>query len=232
MSPSVRQVLLVVAMGVATACGGGATPGTASRPAEDQAAGDYALDQAIADRANLQAADLPADWSSRPREPLPGEDALRPDIARCLGLAPPSERATAEARSPDFTQQLATVSSLVLLVETEAEARADAAAFTGGGFPACAEPGYGAQIHSVAPPGNTVTNLAVTPVDFPSFGDQTVAHRVTAVVDMGHVTIPINIDLVHIFKGRAQLELVVVAPGVPFPADFVVRLAEAMAGRV
>lgn len=189
-------------------------------------------DRAAAEKATLRAADFPSGWSSRPHEPVPGEEELRRDIARCLGISPPSEAATAEVRSPDFTQGLATVSSIITFVKSESDARTHADALTSERFARCAEPGYAKQIHEVAPEGNTVTDVEMAKLDFPPHGDRSAADRVTAMAHIGEINVPINIDVVRVFKDRAELELTVVAPGTAFPADFAARLAGAVVGRL
>ncbi len=216
-------VSVVLLLGAASACGDGG--GDEANPAKDRAA---------AEEANLKAGDFPAGWNSRPHEKLPREDELGPEIARCLGISPPSERATAEVRSLDFTQGVATASSLVRFMASETEVRADAEAFSSDRFPACAQPGYAAQMHEVAPEGNTIQEITMTKVDFPTYGDRSVAHRIAAQLQIPVLPtpLPITIDLIHIFKGRAEAELTIVAPGMPFPPDFATRLAGAVAERL
>lgn len=216
-----RWIALAAAVALMLACSDGGSEGA-----------DPEQDQARAEGVVLMASDLPSGWSSRPHEQLPGETELRSDIARCLGITPLDERATAEAMSDDFTQNMATVSAVVWFVSSEEEASDDAAAYAGGMFPECAGPGYGAQIEAVGPEGNTLSALEITEVDAPEVGDGAVAHRVSAVIQFGEITVPITIDLVHVFDGRAEIELTVVSPGAPFEREFVNDLAEAMADRL
>lgn len=191
-------------------------------------------DAAIAGRANLVAGDLPSGWNSRPHEERPGEKELGPGIAVCLGITPPSGRATAQVRSEDFTQGLATVSSVVTVVSSVADAAADAAAYSSEKFAECLKPGYEAQAHAVAPEGNTVTEAATTRLELAPVGDRISGVRFSAkiiVPDPG-ITIPVFVDIVHIFKGRVEVELVVTAPGSAFPDGFTSGLAAAIAGRL
>lgn len=222
MRPSLRLGLLVVATLITGACGGGG--GTAS-PAADRTA---------AEKANLRAGDFPSGWSSKPHEKLPDEDTLNPDIASCLGISPPSGRANAEVRSPDFTQAMASASSVITFVKTGDEATADAKAVTGGKFADCIRAGYEKQMHDVAPQPNTVSGVTVTKLDFPKFGQHSIAERVTGNVhieDLG-IDVPVNVDVIRIFKGRAEAELVVVAPLTPFPNELVSGLAASVASRL
>lgn len=193
-----------------------------------------AADRAAARKANLQASDLPSGWTSRPHEMLPGEEQLRPDIARCLGISPPSSRASAEERSPDFTQGFSTASSIVTFVKSKKEATRDATAFTGGKYADCIRPGYEKQVHDVAPEGNTVKSFAVSKLDLARYGDRSTGDRITATTHIPgpDIDVPINIDLIRIFKGRAEAEIVIVAPGSPFGKDFETRLASAVARRL
>lgn len=208
-----------------------ALSGACSGDGDDVA--DPAADRAAAEKANLKAADFPSGWSSRPHEPVPGDENLRPDIARCLGMTPAAEGASAEVRSPDFAQGLATVSSLITYVKTEANVQAHADALTSDRFAACAAPEYAEQMHQTAPEGNTVTDMNVSRRDFPRLGDRTGAHRITATIHVNEqITVPITIDVIHIFKDRAEVELTVVSPGQPFPDDFAPRLAESIVDRL
>jgi hypothetical protein len=199
-------VPVLAALTMSAACGDGAPT-----PADDKA---------TADKASLQAADFPAGWKSEPHEKLPGEDEMAAEIAKCLGVSSPSTRATAQVRSADFSSGLATQASAVItFVKTEKEASADAAAFGGAKFPECATPGFTAQVQRVAPEGATVDGLKITKIAFPASGDHTAAHRVEATIRVGEMPVPINIDLVHIVKGRAEVQMTFVNPGAPFPED-------------
>lgn len=208
-----------VLLGVTAACGD-----SAPTPAEDRA---------TARKANLQTADFPAGWKSEPHKKLPGEDDRTAAIATCLGVTPPSTRATAEVASPDFSSGLATQASAVItFVETEEEASADAAAFAADKFPGCAEASFAAQIQQVAPEGATVDGLKITKIDFPATGDHTSAHRVEATLHIGAMTVPINIDLVHVVEGRAEVAMVLVNPGSPFPEDLARSLSAKIVERL
>lgn len=207
---------LVTVLALSAGCGGDGEP-------------DPAADRAAAQKANLEAADFPSGWRSKPHEELPGEDELAAEVAECLGLPAPSTGTTAEVRSPDFTSGLATqASSVVTFVESEEVAEKHAAALAGGKFPACAEPGFAKQVGQVAPEGATVTDVNITKVDFPALGDRTVAHRVKATINIGEMKVPINIDLVHVFEDRAEVALTFVNPGSPFDED----LARSLAAKV
>lgn len=218
-----RRIWLVVlvAVGVlAPACGREDAP-------------DPAADQAAAEKANLQPADFPSGWSSKPQESRPGEDEIEQEVAACLGISPPATRASAKARSLDFSSGLATqASSIITVVKSEKEALADAAAFASEKFPSCAEPGFTKQIQQVAPEGAVVNNVEVAGTDFPTFGDRTVAYRVTAALQVGEMPIPINIDLVRIFKDRFEVYLTFINPGEPFPPELMRSLAGKVAGRL
>jgi len=212
---------LALALAMSAACSNG-----------DDAANPTA-DRTTAEKANLKAADLPSGWSSRPHEPLPGDENLRPNIARCLGITALAEGASADVRSPDFTQGLATVSSLITYVKTEADAKTHADALTSDRFAACAEPEYADQMHRTAPEGNTVMDLKISRRDVPALGDRSSGNRITATIQVNEqITVPITIEVIHIFKDRAEVELTVVAPGQPFADDFGPRLATAIADRL
>ena len=199
---------LAVVMALAAGCGGG-----------DEEP-DPSADREKAREASLKAVDFPSGWSSKPHEKLPGEDELAAEVARCIGISSPSARATAEVRSPDFTSGFATsASSVITFVRSEEEAAADAAAYAGEKFPQCAEPGFAKQMQAVAPEGATVEEVKISTSSFPRHGERTVAYRVNGTIHIGEMKVPVNIDLVRIFKGRAEVTLVFSNPGAPFPAD-------------
>lgn len=214
-----KCLAVVVAVVVLSACGGDPP--------------DAAADQAAAEKANLNQGDFPSGWTSKPHEVLPGEDDLAKEVADCLGISPPTSRATAEARSPDFSSGLATqASSVITFVGSEDEAEEDAQVFASEKFAPCAEPGFAKQIQQVAPDGATVNDVKVAKATFPDTGDRTVAYRVTALIQVGEMPVPINIDLVRIFKDRAEVQLIFVNPGEPFPPDLARSLAGKVVGRL
>lgn len=218
--PRNKWLAVVVAVGVLAACGGDDAP-------------DAAADQATAEKANLNQADFPSGWTSTPHEALPGEDELAKEVADCLGISPPTSRAIAEARSPDFSSGLATqASSVITFVGSEDEAEEDAEAFASDKFAPCAEPAFAKQIQQVAPEGATVNDVKVAKSTFAETGDRTVAYRVTATIQVGEMPVPINIDLVRIFKDRAEVQLTFVNPGQPFPPDLARSLAGKVVGRL
>ncbi|HVE46144.1 MAG TPA: hypothetical protein VNA57_05310 [Acidimicrobiales bacterium] len=199
---------LAVVMALTAGCGG------------DDDEPDLAADREKAREAMLRAADFPSGWSPKPHEKLPGEDELTAEVAQCIGISNPSTRSTAEVRSPDFTSGFATTaSSVITYVRSEEEAAADAAAFAGEKFAQCAEPGFAKQVQAVAPEGATVEDVKVSPARFPTHGDRTVAYRVNGTIHIGEMKVPVNIDLVRIFKGRAEVTFVFSNPGAPFPAE-------------
>lgn len=191
-------------------------------------------DKKAAVKANLRPADLPAGWSDKPHDPLPAEDALIPDIASCLGRPASIGRFTVEERSADFTQSIATVSSVIRYARTQKEATADRVAFTGDRYGECAQPGYIKQMHDVAPEGNTVTDPTTARIALPTFGTGSADDRISALVHIPQLStaLPINIDVLRIFKGRAEAEITVVAPGEPFPTDFLTKTGRAIASRL
>ncbi len=216
--PALRLVALLALLAwTATACGGGQPT-----PAEDRA---------TAQEANLKPADFPSGWKSKPHEKLPGEDELAAELATCLGIEPPATRATAEVRSLDFSSGFATqASSVVTFVKTDEVAAADAAAFAGDKFAACIEPGLAKQVKEVLPPEATVDQVSVVERPFPALGDRTVAHRFTAHINP--MDIVVNIDLVHVFEGRAEVALTFVNPGQPFPEDVARSVAAKVVARL
>ncbi|HZQ85874.1 MAG TPA: hypothetical protein VFA83_13590 [Acidimicrobiales bacterium] len=56
-------------------------------------------------------------------------------------------------------------------------------------------------------------------MSFPSFGDESIAYRMTVPVNLKNLTLSIYLDIVTARKGRAGAELDFEGAGTPFPSD-------------
>lgn len=203
-------VMVAVIMAVSAGCGGG----------DDKA--NPAADREKAEKAAPKAADFPSGWTAKPHEKLPLEDELAVDIAECLGVTAPAARASAQVRSQDFTSGFATTaSSVITFVKTKEEAAADAAAFAQPKFAECARPGYERQMGAVAPEGATLEGVTISKSSFPKYGDRTVSYLVHGEIRLGEIKVHVNVDLVWVFKDRAEIFLTFSkgASQSPFPRE-------------
>ncbi len=229
------MLCLAVAALVSSGCSNGNSSGGGGgdgKPAT-QTAPDPAADKAKAAAASLQAADFPAGWKSAPHQQLPGEDKLDTQLASCLGVPQPSTHSTADVRSPDFTTGIATTaSSRIRYVRTVDDAVRDATAYTSPKFVECLEAPFSAQIAQVAPPGAKVANVRAASLAFPSYGDRSTATRVSATLNIGPTTVPLTIDLVRVYVGRAEVEFTFRSPGQPFSASLERALVGKVVGRL
>lgn len=206
---SMCGLTVAMVLALSAGCGGG----------DDKA--DPAADREKAEKAVLKAADFPSGWTAKPHEKLPLEDELAAEIAQCLDIAPPSARGSAQVRSQDFTSGFATTaSSVITFLKSDEEAAADATALAGPKFVECAQPGYEKQIGAVKPEGATLQGVKISKSDFPKYGDRTVSYLAQGTIRLGEITVPVNVDLVWVFKGRAEAFFTFSkGAGPPFPRD-------------
>lgn len=71
-----------------------------------------------------------------------------------------------------------------------------------------------------------MSDVAVTPLDFPKLGQATSASRVMTILSIPNgPTIPISQDIIVVFKGDSISRLTCLSPGQPFPSDIERTLA-------
>ena len=165
----------------------------------------------------LQAADVPPGLSPDP-EAMFDIEAVWRDITSCLGVAEtgqPLGRATSVTfRRPPGTQARSTVEYL-----PEAQAKAVAAALGGAKFNQCATQAFTTDAKRSAPEGGVPGPVTVAPLAFPKSGQTTSATRVTFIMDVQGLKVPITQDLVVVFDGEKVVRLMFLNTGGPFPAD-------------
>jgi hypothetical protein len=218
--------VLASAMALAS-CGGG---GGGSGSAEKALPGG---DRTLAETINLKPSDFPSGWTSAPHTQAPEEGAAVSEFTRCLGIADPASRTTADAHSPDFAQgQTTSASSEVRVVRADADATADLAAFQSGKGPECFKQTVERALPGRLPAGATTSNLAAQQLDFPTLKDGTAAYQASLTIALGGgISLPVYVDFVMFRAGRAEVTLNTLNAGSPFPADLAKTLAKRMAAR-
>lgn len=211
-------------------CGDGDDEASGTRT--DDSASEQAGEQARAEAAVLALADLPAGWRAQAEEDRPDHDTTWQALADCLEIEDPSQAAVAAATSPTFVSGVATqVTSSVAYLGSEEQVQAVAAAYTGEQSLACASEALASDVERNAPPGGTVSEVQVAAFEFPDMEDAVAAYRAMARIDLGEVTVPIVMDVVTIFDGRAMSRMVFLNPGEPFPEELQRSLTEKVVGR-
>lgn len=185
---------------------------------------------AKAKAAVLQADDIPAGYQEQAPEDIFDQETTFQDLSTCLGVA---TRGLGSATSPTYGKPPAT--KFVSTVEYFAPpaAQAIAAAFAPGPkFDGCSKQAFTADLKRNAPPGSTVSDVAVTPLDFPKFGQATYAYQVKTILAIPNgPTIPINQDVIIALNGDAISRLTFLSPGQPFPPDVERTLVGKVVGR-
>ena len=234
-----RLLVSVVLSAVLLAACGNGDDGASSTGTDDSAgeqageqAGEEPGEEARAEAAVLALADLPAGWRAQAEEDRPDHDTTWQALASCLETEDPGRTAVAAVTSPTFVSGVATqVTSSVAYLGSEEQVQAVAAAYTGEQFMACASEAFAGDVERNAPPGATVSDVEVAAFEFPDVGDAVAAHRVMARIDLGEVTVPLVMDVVTIFDGRAMSRMVFLNPGDPFPEELQRSLTEKVVGR-
>lgn len=183
-----------------------------SQTQESELAPDPA-DKAIAEAALLTLGDFPVGWEAAPRDEDEDDRAAREDIAQCVGVSYDAlyNDTNTEAQSPTFTSEddseiEHTVSIAVDEVDmTEAFNIASTSEFR-----ECA-----AEIvrESVAENSEqsdqelTVGEISLNELSIGSFGDQTVAYRVTVPIETEGFNLEVKLEVAIVRVGRAQSNL-------------------------
>ena len=212
---------------LAVGCGGGGG-GTDSSPAETAPRAD----QAVADAANLKITDFPTEWKSTPvpAETTAANAANERAFAQCMGRPPPDEERTVVLYSPDFSAaETRRVASSVQLAKTEDIAKADFQAQRGDKAVACQKSQLDSEFRRQLP--DAAPQLSVDRLDFPVFGDESVAFRADVTSVAEGVQVRTLIDIVFVRKGRTEMSVSFVNRTSPFPQDLQRSLLQRMVGR-
>jgi hypothetical protein len=233
--------LVVVGLASLAACGGSSSspsvstvaPGGTTAPTGSTVPSqDIAADKAAAEAASLKLSDFPTGWTSTPQSDTSGYPNVDAEIAKCLGVSEEelNHKGPAHVDSPDFSDaNNNTVSSSVGYAPSVPQAQHEFAIISSPKVPACLGPAveklvtYAANHPSNAsdtlPAGTTFGTPTVAPMSFPTFGDESVAYRVTIPVNTKSLTVSFYLDTVTARKGRAGAGLDFEGVGTPFPSD-------------
>lgn len=185
-----------------------------------------------AEAAVLQADDLPAGWEANPEEERLDHETTWQALLACAGVTDPAEGEVENVSSPTFQTGLATlVTSAVSYYDSPEQVAALAEAFTGDDLAACAEEALLADVERNKPPEATLSDLVVTPGEFPEFGEATVSYRIDGTINIGPVAPPLYQDFVAVFDGDAVSRFNFLNPGTPFPEDLQRTLVETVVER-
>jgi hypothetical protein len=184
----------------------------ASTTTTTTATADVTADTAKAHQINLQLSDFPAGWTSTPADPQSAQDPAGDATAKCLGAPPPSQADTVDVDSDDFHNgEVADVSSNVGFARTADLARQELAAYKNLDT-SCLTQSIQESVAADAG-GSAVSGISVTPTSAPSGGDGGFGYHVSATISAQGRQVPLSVDFLMIFVGRAGIELTSVSIG-------------------
>jgi hypothetical protein len=218
MSPGMRLLALLGLCFAVTA--GAALAGEAKEPKK-------AIKPAVQARAKRVAVglkDLPGfGWKAQPSQ----SDRSSP---RCAYYRPDQSRLTenGDYTSPDFTRSDGLyVSSSVGIFVSAKQAQQSFALVVRPELPRC----LGESVVKSGTPGH-ITLRSAGKLAFPKLGNRSQAYRVVFAVKNGNQQVPATIDLVAINKGAVDVAVFFSSAGLPVPASFERKIAQAVAARM
>ncbi|HEV3354096.1 MAG TPA: hypothetical protein VG076_14305 [Acidimicrobiales bacterium] len=197
------------------ACGGGSSnsssttsaPSTSTTSASTpgSAVRDAAAD-ARAQKLVLVQADFPTGWTGTPAPATtPEEKAASQELNNCTGSSGDDAK-IADVKGDNFSMGSPTteVGSEAQIAKDEATYLKDVAALKSSKFQPCLET-FLTKALTQAASGATPTNVQVSPLTVPKFGDVTVGVRMSAGLTVSGQTITLVIDAVAMGKSRAEV---------------------------
>ena len=214
-----------------------------SETPENDSAPDPA-DRAIAETALLTLQDFPAGWEAAPGEEGGEDRAGRERIAACVGVEYDKlyDDANIEAESPTFTSQDdSEVDHRVSLAGDEASMSEAFKIASTPAFRECAAEGVREAVgESSEESGDEVSvgEISLNELSVGSFGDQTVAYRVTIPIEVEGFSLEVTLEVAIVRVGRGQSSVTATSFGSGISteelAEFVgiatQRLEDALAG--
>jgi hypothetical protein len=217
------------------------TTTTTSGPSQN-----VATDKALAVAANLKLSDFPAGWTSTPKSSMStGPNGVEArTLTSCLhtNLSVFSNSAT-RASSPKFTNSSGdTVSSSVNYLPVESQAQAEIAVLESPRFPSCFTTAVDAlvkheknnrrNVESTLPAHISIGQPTAAQMSFRSFGDSSIANRVTVPVSDQGLSRNVYFDLIAVQEGRALAGLFFGSTLTPFDPSMEEQLTSAVVGRL
>jgi hypothetical protein len=218
-----RKTLVVAVCGLAVAgvaaCGGssedagqtGAAPAPPSKTAAADSsttasastapAADNAADQAIADSAVLKLSDFPSGWTGKP------DDSDDAETLECGGYQELRDKAVGRAESETFDQEdNGTLSQVVLVWPTEAEAREVMSLFSQQDFVDCVADTYRDRLEKAydeQEEGLKLGDVEVSMLRVEDHGDESAGIRAATSVSQGSIDIDVTVDVNAVRVDRA-----------------------------
>lgn len=189
-------------------------------------------DQAIADAALLTLQDFPPGWEAAPADDTEDEESQR-EIAECVGVDYEDLYGDqfAEAESPDFTSENdEEVSNMVSLAVDEQQA---ADSFEIAARPEFSECVVDSLTASVEEDDDVeVGEITINQLSFGSYGDQTLAFRMTIPLSAEGISIEATGDVVIVRIGRATTQVRSFGVGSSLSADDLARYVDVAVRRL
>lgn len=187
-----------------------ATPETPSQTPTESAS-DTEADQAIAEAALLTLQDFPAGWEAAP--PAENDEEDRPGrerIADCVGVDYEQlyDEENTEADSPTFIAENDNeVSQTVSLASDEADMVEVFEIGSTQTFLECAGESIKDSVAEEGEDGVSVGEVTVNQLTVGSFGDETLAYRVTVPIEAEGFNIDVKLETALVRVGRAQVNI-------------------------
>jgi hypothetical protein len=206
---------------------------------------NVASDKSLAVAANLKLSDFPDGWTSTPQSSTSsGEQAIGTRLNSCLhtNLAIFDSKNPTAASSPSFgDSNNDTVASGADYLATASQAQSEMSVFTSSRFQSCMTTAMNALLNyelnnagsgSTLPAGVSFGQATVSQMSFQTYGDQSVAYRVTVPFSYKGLNPDVYVDIVAVQKGRALAALFFESTGTPFESSMEEQLTSVVVGRL
>jgi hypothetical protein len=243
-----RGLLGTLIIGLVVLAGCSSSPSATSTSTTTSSAPNptVAAEKGLAVAANLKLSDFPAGWTSMPQSSTStGPHGLDAEIASCLhtNLAVLNSNSPTEASSPDFSDSNGdTVSSGVNYLATASQAQAEISVLESSKFPSCFttavnevftyEVNNPSSTGSTLPAGLTIGHATVAQMSFPSYGNQSIAYRVTVPFTYDGLSPDAYFDIVAVQMGRALAGLTFQSTITAFDSSMEEQLTSIVVGRL
>lgn len=180
-------------------------------PAPTEPAVDVEADKAVAEAALLTLQDFPAGWEAAPPDEGDEDDrSSREDIADCVGVDYDQlyDEENVEANSPTFTAENDNeVEHKVSLAADEADMVEVFEIAGSAKFLECAGQSVKDAIADAAEDGVSFGDVTVNQLSVGSFGDETLAYRVTVPVEAEGLSFDLKLETAIVRVGRGQVNI-------------------------
>jgi hypothetical protein len=208
---------------------------------------ELAAEKTLAETENLRLSDFPTGWTTTPNpQNNPSAPAIETELASCLHrpVAFFDHRYSATASSPQFQDAAGDeqVSSEIRYDASAALAEEQFTVLQESQFPSCFGSALDALIafeirhpdktSASVPTGLTFGTSKVARTPFPSYGDRSIAYRLTLPVSDSGTTVDSYFDFVAVQQGRVAITLLCVGLGTPFDTTMEQKLTTVTVGRV